>query len=60
MRPCGAFLAFLAQNLDLEALPQALCELSQEHICLLCSHKEVTKLQLARLIFSGPQFAAIT
>jgi hypothetical protein len=59
MRSCGAFLAFLTQNSDLEALSQPLRELSLEHICLPCLHKEATKLQLARLIFSEPQFAAI-
>jgi hypothetical protein len=52
MRSRGAFLAFHAQNFDLEALPQPLRELSQEHICFPCFRKEVTKLQLARLMFS--------
>jgi hypothetical protein len=60
MRSCGPFLAFLAQNFDLEALPQTLRGLSHEYICLPCFHKEATKLQLTRLIFSEPQFAAIT
>jgi hypothetical protein len=59
MRSRGAFLAFLAQNFDFEALPQPFRELSQEHIYLPCFHKEATKLQLARLIFSEPQFVDI-
>jgi hypothetical protein len=59
MRSRGAFLAFLAQNFDLETLPQPLRELYQEHICLPCFHKEATKLQLARFMFSEPQFAPI-
>jgi hypothetical protein len=59
MRSRGAFLAFLAQNFDLEALPQPLRELSQKYVCLPCFHKEAAKLQLARLIFLEPQFAAI-
>jgi hypothetical protein len=59
MRFRGAFLAFLTQNFDLEALPQPFRELFEEYICLPCFHKEATKLQFARLIFSEPQFAAI-
>jgi hypothetical protein len=47
MRSRGAFLTFVAQNFDLEAVPQPLHELSQEHVCLPCFHKEATKLQLA-------------
>jgi hypothetical protein len=51
--------AFLAQNFDFEVFPQPLPELSHEYICLPCFHKEAIKLQLARLIFSEPQIAAI-
>jgi hypothetical protein len=59
MRSCGAFLVFRAQNFDLDALPRPLRELSQEHVCLPSFYKEAIKLQLARVIFSEPQFTAI-
>jgi hypothetical protein len=54
------FLAFLAKNFDLEELLSSHRELARDQMCIPWFRKQMIKLQLARSIFSEPQFTEIS
>jgi hypothetical protein len=57
MRSRRQILAFLAKDFDLEAPPSPPRKFAQDEMNIPCFRKQITKLQLARSIFSELEFA---